>query len=69
MLLSSNKAVKRSALSNSNGAHPNTTLCYRRSYDTMLDQIAKAIDPQPLTVPVIHWWEYFRNNIPPSPLS
>ncbi|HEY1173657.1 MAG TPA: DUF2334 domain-containing protein [Verrucomicrobiae bacterium] len=45
-------------------SHPGCLLSCYRSYDTMLDRIGEAIDRQPVTVLVTHWWEYFRNNTP-----
>ncbi|MCD6051235.1 MAG: hypothetical protein K0Q55_2638, partial [Verrucomicrobia bacterium] len=43
-------------------SHPGCLLSCYRSYDTMLDRIAEAVETQPVTVLVTHWWEYFRNN-------
>ena len=30
----------------------------------MLDQVRRAVEAQPLTVLVTHWWEYFRATRP-----
>lgn len=44
--------------------HPGCLLSCYRCYETMLDEVKKAIQQQPLTVLVTHWWEYFRNGHP-----
>ena len=35
-----------------------------RRYDSMLDEILRAIHSRRLTVLVTHWWEYFRDGEP-----
>ncbi len=45
-------------------SHPGCLLSCYRPYDTMLERISEAVETQPVTVLVTHWWEYFRNNTP-----
>jgi hypothetical protein len=45
-------------------SHPGCLLSNARSLDTMLDRIRRAVEAQPLTVLVTHWWEYFRDTRP-----
>lgn len=41
--------------------HPGCLLSCYRCYETMFDDIRRAVESRPLTVLVTHWWEYFRN--------
>ena len=45
-------------------SHPGCLLSYRRSFDTMLDEITRAMARSEVTVLVTHWWEYFRDGKP-----
>ncbi|MDB6122923.1 MAG: hypothetical protein JWQ71_1916 [Pedosphaera sp.] len=45
-------------------SHPGCLLSCHRPYDTMLNEIKRAIQHRQVTVLVTHWWEYFRNNQP-----
>ena len=48
-------------------SHPGCLLSYQRPFDTMLDEIKRAIARSDVTVLVTHWWEYFRNGMPNAP--
>lgn len=45
-------------------SHPGCLLSYHHPYETMLERIRTAVQSQPLTVLVTHWWEYFRDHRP-----
>lgn len=45
-------------------SHPGCLLSQARPLDGMLDRIRAAVEAQPLTVLVTHWWEYFRDTRP-----
>jgi hypothetical protein len=45
-------------------SHPGCLLSYRRSFDTMLNEIMRTIARGEVTVLVTHWWEYFRDGKP-----
>jgi hypothetical protein len=44
--------------------HPGCILSHRRPFDTMLEEIKRAIAREEITVLVTHWWEYFRDGRP-----
>jgi hypothetical protein len=48
-------------------SHPGCLLSYTREPDTILDAVKRAVEAQPLTVLVTHWWEYFRDGKPDDP--
>jgi len=48
--------------------HPGCLLSYQRSYPTMLESVKKQVESQRLTVLVNHWWEYFRDGKPDTPM-
>lgn len=48
-------------------SHPGCLLSYTRAPETILPLIKRAIDRQPVTVLVTHWWEYFRRGEPNGP--
>ncbi len=48
-------------------SHPGCLLSHQRPCDTMLETIRRAVERQPLTVLVTHWWEYFRDGEPDEP--
>ena len=43
--------------------HPGCLLSCYRCYETILDEVKRAVQQQ-FTVLVTHWWEYFRNGTP-----
>ncbi len=45
-------------------SHPGCLLSHHRPLPGMLDTIRRAVESQPLTVLVTHWWEYFHDNRP-----
>jgi hypothetical protein len=45
-------------------SHPGCLLSAQRNFDSMLDEIIRAINHRKLTVLVTHWWEYFSNGRP-----
>lgn len=45
-------------------SHPGCLLSQSRPLQGMLDQVRRAVEAQPLTVLVTHWWEYFRDTRP-----
>jgi len=45
-------------------SHPGCLLSRNRRRETMIDDIARALDSQQLTVLVTHWWEYFPGGAP-----
>lgn len=45
-------------------SHPGCLLSAQRNFDSMLEEIARAIRSRGLTVLVTHWWEYFPNGRP-----
>jgi hypothetical protein len=45
-------------------SHPGCLLSAQRNFDSMRDEIIRAISRGPLTVLVTHWWEYFSRRIP-----
>ena len=44
--------------------HPGCLLSFHHPFESMLDEIRRAVENQTTTVLVTHWWEYFRNNEP-----
>jgi len=48
-------------------SHPGCLLSYHRPYETMLEEVKRAVQNSRLTVLVTHWWEYFRNHEPDEP--
>lgn len=45
-------------------SHPGCLLSHNRPLAGMLDSVRRAVEAQPLTVLVTHWWEYFRETRP-----
>ena len=45
-------------------SHPGCLLSHRRPFDTMAEEVKKAIVNGHLTVLVTHWWEYFPDGKP-----
>ena len=45
-------------------SHPGCLLSAQRDFDSMLDEIIRAVSSRRLTVLVTHWWEYFSKGIP-----
>jgi hypothetical protein len=45
-------------------SHPGCLLSAQRDFNSMLDNIRRAISSQKVTVLVTHWWEYFPNGQP-----
>ena len=45
-------------------SHPGCLLSAQRDFDSMLDNIRRAVSSQKVTVLVTHWWEYFPNGQP-----
>ena len=45
-------------------SHPGCLLSAQRNFDSMRDEIIRAIDRAQLTVLVTHWWEYFPQGFP-----
>jgi hypothetical protein len=45
-------------------SHPGCLLSAQRNFDSMLDEIIRAIDSRRTTVLVTHWWEYFPGGTP-----
>jgi hypothetical protein len=45
-------------------SHPGCLLSRYRNYDGMLEAVRRAVESQPLTVLVTHWWEYFPQGQP-----
>jgi hypothetical protein len=45
-------------------SHPGCLLSAQRNFDSMCDEIIRAINRGRLTVLVTHWWEYFSQGIP-----
>jgi hypothetical protein len=45
-------------------SHPGCLLSAQRNFDSMLEEIIRAVHRQQLTVLVTHWWEYFPEGKP-----
>ncbi|EEF63231.1 DUF2334 domain-containing protein [Pedosphaera parvula] len=45
-------------------SHPGCLLSCHRPYNSMLNEVRKAVQRGRVTVLVTHWWEYFRDNEP-----
>lgn len=45
-------------------SHPGCLLSHHRPLAGMFESIRQAVETQPLTVLVTHWWEYFRDTRP-----
>jgi hypothetical protein len=45
-------------------SHPGCLLSAQRNFDSMLDEIIRAINSRRTTVLVTHWWEYFSGGAP-----
>ena len=45
-------------------SHPGCLLSAQRNFDSMLDEIIRAINSRRTTVLVTHWWEYFSGGTP-----
>jgi hypothetical protein len=45
-------------------SHPGCLLSAQRNYDSMLDEIIRAIHSRRTTILVTHWWEYFSGGTP-----
>jgi Uncharacterized protein conserved in bacteria (DUF2334) len=45
-------------------SHPGCLLSYTRPRAGMMASVRKAVEDAPLTVLVVHWWEFFREGTP-----